>query len=307
MQLEYIVSMANRRVRLQFLAMERSLRAAGCDLPLRVIPYDDDLFDLPANASWWHDEQMDKWLGDHNAHRMMRKYRCLLIGNFHFVDADICFVRDPAVALENVSGWVASCTEWNKPEFIATEHSLRILAAKSSTWQKTCFSGGQFACDVPLYASFDELRRTAERPDLIETAVRPPANDQEGLNVLVADHGIPVTNLTLPPHNMESTWAGDYPGEYEPLWADPSRKPYLIHWAGPVLDWERPINDIFYGFLTAAERAEWDELQRARRAKERAAYRRSLPPLQRAKFEAKQAARAALRAAGVESARSRQL
>ena len=33
--------------------MERSLRAVGCDLPLLVIPYDEDLFELPPNAEWW--------------------------------------------------------------------------------------------------------------------------------------------------------------------------------------------------------------------------------------------------------------
>jgi hypothetical protein len=58
---------------------------------------------------------------------------------------------------------------------------------------------------------------------------------------------------------MESTWAGDYPGEYEHYWKDSDRKPYLIHWAGTRMDVPRPINQIFYNYLTASEKAEWDE------------------------------------------------
>jgi hypothetical protein len=44
MKIDKIISMANQKVRLRFLAMERSLRATGCQLPLWVIP------NLPAIA-----------------------------------------------------------------------------------------------------------------------------------------------------------------------------------------------------------------------------------------------------------------
>jgi hypothetical protein len=47
MKIEKIITLANNKVRLRFLAMERSLRATGCQLPLLVIPYDDKLFELP--------------------------------------------------------------------------------------------------------------------------------------------------------------------------------------------------------------------------------------------------------------------
>jgi hypothetical protein len=43
MKIDKIISMANQKVRLRFLALERSLRASGCQLPILVIPYDDNL------------------------------------------------------------------------------------------------------------------------------------------------------------------------------------------------------------------------------------------------------------------------
>ena len=53
MKIDKIISMANQNVKLRFLAMERSLRATGCKLPLLVIPYDNNLFELPAGSTWW--------------------------------------------------------------------------------------------------------------------------------------------------------------------------------------------------------------------------------------------------------------
>ena len=78
-----------------------------------------------------------------------------------------------------------------------------------------------------------------------------------------------VTNLTLPPQCMESTWAGDYPDDYEHYWSEEQRKPYLIHWAGLPMDVPRPIHQIFYNFLTPAEKAEWDEQVRQRSLSEK--------------------------------------
>lgn len=50
MKLESIITLASTEVRLRFIAMERSLRATGCDLPLRVIPYNANASKLPLNA-----------------------------------------------------------------------------------------------------------------------------------------------------------------------------------------------------------------------------------------------------------------
>ena len=282
MHLDRIFTLANGTVRLQFVAMERSLRATGCRLPLSVIPYDGDLFDLPPNASWHEDAALFGWLEEERCHPTMRKYACLLASNYHFLDTDIVVLRNPEEVVAPHAGLVTSCTEWAKPEWTYTPSSAAFFAARGSTWMRDVFSTGQFAIDRALYSP-ETLRSTATAPDFAEACIRFPYHEQPGFNQLVLATDIPRTNLTLPPHDMQSTWAGDYPGAYEHLWTDPARKPYLIHWAGPrTLDVDRPINEIFYSYLTAAERAEWDT-QRARRAVDAAARaRRANSPLRRA-------------------------
>lgn len=282
MQLERIFTMANAPVRLQFVAMERSLRASGCDLPLFVIPYDDRLFDLPPNASWFRDEPLFDWLRGHGCHPTMRKYACLLEANYHFLDTDIVVLRNPEDVVRPHSGLVTSCTEWAKPAWTYTEHSARYLAARTSTWMKDVFSTGQFAIDRPLYTP-ESLAAVAESDEFAEACIRFRYHEQPGINQLVLATDIPRVNLTLPPYCMESTWAGDYPGEYEHLWHDPGRTPYLIHWAGPTtLDTERPINRLFYEHLTATEIKEWKAIQRRRVAQADAERRRAQNPLRRA-------------------------
>ena len=125
MQLNFIFSLANAAVRLQFLAMERSLRAAGCSLPLKVIPYDDNLFDLPPNSSWYVDSAVFEWLNKHKCHPTMRKYVCLLESNYHFLDADIVVLTNPEDVVGPLQGLVASCTEWAKPQWTYTESSAK--------------------------------------------------------------------------------------------------------------------------------------------------------------------------------------
>jgi hypothetical protein len=49
MRIERAYAMANKG-RLQFLEMERSLRASGFDLPHVVFPYDENTFDLPKGS-----------------------------------------------------------------------------------------------------------------------------------------------------------------------------------------------------------------------------------------------------------------
>lgn len=282
MHINRIFCLANAAVRLQFVAMERSLRATGCDLPLAVIPYDDALFDLPRNASWHVDEALFAWLGELGCHPTMRKYACLLEAEYHFLDADIILLRDPAEAVAPFSGLVASCTEWAKPQWTYTPDSAAFLAARSSTWMRDVFSTGQFAIDRRLYTP-ESLRRTATSPAFAEACIRFPYHEQPGINQLVLATDIPRMNLTLPPHDMQSTWAGDYPGDYEHLWTDAARKPYLIHWAGPdTLQVDRPINALFLDHLTAAERGEWDALCRKRAADAADRTRRANSPWRRA-------------------------
>lgn len=277
-----VFSMANETVRLQFLAMERSLRNTGCDLPLAVIPYDDRLFDLPPNASWFHDPSLFGWLRKHDCHPTMRKYACLLESNYHFLDADIIVLRDPAEVMRPFTGLVASCTEWCKPQWTYTEASAAFLAKRTSTWQREVFSTGQFAIDRSLYTR-ESLYETATSPDFIDACIRYRYHEQPGINQLVLATDTPRTNLTLPPHCMESTWAGDYPGEFERLWVDAVRRPYLIHWAGQhTLDDDRPINRLFYDCLTAAELDEWKAQRRDREIKAARARRHAANPFRRA-------------------------
>ena len=234
MKIDKIISLANQKVRLRFLAMERSLRATGCQLPLLVIPYDNNLFDLPKGSTWWKMPEITKWLKAEQAHPMMRKYQCLTVGNYQYVDADICLLRNPEDVLKPHSEFITSCGHWHSPEHTYTDESERLMSQKTTTWQKNVFNAGQFACDRPLF-DVEELKAVAMRPDIVKTCMR------------------------FPPSCMESTWAGDYPADYEHYWTDPQRKPYLIHWAGTRMDVPRPINQIFYNFLTQAEKAEWNE------------------------------------------------
>ena len=198
----------------------------------------------------------------------MRKYQCLTIDNYQFVDSDVCFLRDPQDVLNPFSGFITSCGHWNNPGDTCTEESLRLMRMKTTTWQRKVFNVGQFACDRALYSA-QSLITTAMRPEFLNTCTKFVFHEQPGLNMLVFASGTEITNLTLPPLCMESTWAGDYDNEYERYWTDPKRKPYLIHWAGIRMDTNRPIHRIFYNYLTAAEKAEWDEQVRISSIKRR--------------------------------------
>ena len=258
MKLEKIISMANQQVKLRFLAMERSLRATGCQLPLWVIPYDDNLFELPENSHWWKVTEIQEWLQQEKAHPVMGKYQCLTTANYQFVDADVCFLRNPEQVLAPYSGFITSCGHWRNPAGTFTPASQRWLASRSTLWQRDVFNTGQFACDRTLY-TIESLKATAMEPEFVETCLHWIHNEQPGLDLLVFASEVEITNLTLPPERMESTWAGDYPDEYLHFWHNEQRKPYLIHWAGTKMDRTRPINNIFYSFLDTTEKLEWDK------------------------------------------------
>lgn len=257
MRLENIVTLSNIKFRLRFLAMERSLRAVGCDLPLLVIPYDGTRFDLPKNSEWWEMTSITNWLTHAKAHPAMRKYQCLTIPNFQFVDSDICFLRNPAEVLEPLSGFITSCGHWHNPGHTYSPDSLAILKTQSTTWQKSIFNSGQWACDKALF-SVQELKDRAEQPGFRPTCLSLKFADQAGINMLVHSTNTSITNLTLPPHNMQSTWAGDYDtGGYKSYWKTEQETPYLIHWAGVNMRVHRPIHEIFHQFLSQEEFAEW--------------------------------------------------
>lgn len=257
MRIDKIISLANNKVRLRFLAMERSLRATGCQLPLLVIPYDDNLFELPKGATWWEVPKVINWLKTEKAHPVMRKYQCLTVENYQFVDSDICFLRNPETVLEPHQGFITSCGHWRNPNQTFTAASQQWISRKTTNWQLQVFNTGQFACDRTLYTP-EQLISTAMQPEIVDTCVRWVHHEQPGLDWLVWLSGVQITNLTLPPTCMESTWAGDYINDYKQFWTDPQRQPYLIHWAGTRMDLPRPIHQIFYDFLTPDEKVMWD-------------------------------------------------
>lgn len=270
MHVDKVVSMANRAVEIPFRAMERSLRATGSQLPIWVIPYDDDLFDLPDGSHWWVEDEFFAWIDRHGAHPMMRKYLALTTTAFQFADADIIFLDDPGVTLASCSGVVSACTEWNKPAWTVTPDSARLFSTRSSTWQQDVVSAGQFACEEQLYSS-EALKELAADPRYQSTILGFLHHDQPGINLLIFLAGAEVTNLTLPPARMPSTWAGDYPAGYDELWTD--RRPYLVHWAGVGLGAGRPIDQLFFDHLTAEERAAWHRREAGRREEGRQSER----------------------------------
>ena len=260
MKLEKIITLASAPVRLRLLAMVRSLRAVGCELPVWVVPYSDrreDRFELPPGCQWWDHPEIDAWLAAGGATPLMRRCACLLEGGYQFADTDIVFLRNPADALADLEGFITSCGHWHNPGHTMTPESEPRFRRASTVWQQTVFNSGQFACDRPLFADFQALRRVAEAPENAGTFFG-WQTDQPGLNLMRLVSGAPIRNVTLPPVSMESTWAGDYhDAKYESYWQDTARRPYLIHWAGVPMQVERPINELFYHYLTPAERDEW--------------------------------------------------
>lgn len=230
MEIDRIITMASSGVRIQFLAFERSLRAVGCDRPLLVIPYNDDLFDLPPNAEWWEKAEFTSWLKESQAHPAMAKYVCLTEANYAYFDTDICLIEDCRKILAQQTGFVVADTELIKYGEASTAESTDVLARKTSLWQLRLFNTGHFASDRPLY-SVTELESTCAK--FKETCLLSPHHEQPGINLLVLVSGVPVTNLCLPPHNMESTMAIDYAyrDDWEETWKQ-GRRPYFIHYAG---------------------------------------------------------------------------
>jgi lipopolysaccharide biosynthesis glycosyltransferase len=261
-------------VRLRLLALERSLRATGCDLPLLVIPFDERRFDLPANATWWTTGMRD-WLVKERTHAMMFKYQCLNTSHYQYVDSDVIFLRNPEKVLAAEEGFITSCSHWHNFQETVTAETVPMLKALTTCWQRNVFNAGQFACDRVLYSE-EDLKRACLDPRQEKICLRFPLRDQPALNLLVNQSGVSIYNLTLPPTLMESTWAGDYvESGYEDYWRDEKRKPYLIHWAGCDV-WEpRAVDQVFTQYLTAAERKEWNE-EVATKERNEKRFRRSI-------------------------------
>ena len=253
MNLERIVTLANKNSEIRFLAMERSLRATGCTLPLYVIPYDDNKFDLPENSTWWEMPEILNWISKNNLWPAFRKIQCLTIANYQFVDSDVIFFKNPVETLKPLTGFITSCTHWMAPEHTYTDETLKYLKAKSTTWTKLVFNSGQFGCDKILYEQH-ELMRFCET-NFTETLFHKNYlyKDQPGINILVNCADVEIVNVTMPPVSMVSTWAGDYLDEASFQRFEQNDKPYFVHWAGIALTSRNYIHQYFYKFLTAQE------------------------------------------------------
>lgn len=274
-----IITLANEKVRLQFEVMIRSLRSVGCDLPVWVIPYDRQTnFLLPQGCQWWTDDTLYKWTGRHGLSGNHRQFQTLTTSNFQYADVDIVFLSDPREVVKPYSGVVTADTEWSKPLNVAVEHSQRLYAQESSTWMLQRFNAGQFALDEKLYDR-DELINMAESSTCSPTCIDCKTHAQPGVNLLVYQKGVSTTNLTLPPHSMQSTWAGDYPCEYEQVWQR-CGYPCLIHYAGESIPYrDLPINQLFKSFLSSREKKEWSHISEVNLARLRKQYRP--PPLRK--------------------------
>jgi len=243
--------------------MTRSLRAVGCNLPIWVIPYDSQPFTLPENAIWWTVPEIKAWVQAENLNQRKQKFQCLTTANYQFADTDVFFLRNPERVLAPHSGLIACCNEWTIALHggrVASKDSIPILKRATTLWQRNVFCSGQFACESALYAPHD-LIEIAAKPEHASTCMHPPFGDQEGINLLVSLSGVSVTNLTLPPFLMESSWAGDYPDDPAPYWQNEERKPYLIHYYGHAhrMHEDRRINDVFKELLTREEQQQWIE------------------------------------------------
>jgi hypothetical protein len=253
MILKKIISLANKKSELAFCAMVRSLRATGCNLPVWVIPFDNNTFELPENCTWWDMPEITGWVDKNQLWPAFKKIQCLTTDNYQFVDSDVIFFKDPAAVLLPFGGFITSCTHWNNPSHTYTPESLVFLKKKSTTWPKLIFNSGQWACESKLY-------ETAEMIHFCETSYTDTLfrknylyKDQAGINLLVNYKNVPITNLTLPPVNMESTWAGDYLDDFSFNKFEQNDKPYLVHWAGTPVENNKFINSCLFKFLSRNE------------------------------------------------------
>ncbi len=268
MNIYRIFTLANRQVALQFLAMERSLRQSGCDLPIQVIPFDDDLFALPKGSEWVVESAFFAKLDKLGAVSHCRKLLALTQPNAAFFDADIIHLENPENALalcESREEIIVADTEWMKARWTFTPETKALYQAQCSTWILRNFNTGFFCQQEPVIAldSWTDLL-----DDTLIELLRghgPTPGEQSAINYLVFKSARVIRNLCLPPCEMESTMAVDYPEEYESLLYRSERRPFFIHFAGPILYSDHPIQAEFTKWLTKSELQRWNSEREARR------------------------------------------
>lgn len=255
MQITKIISLSNKKSEIPFLAMCRSLRMTGCNLPVWVIPYDKEKFELPDNCIWWEIPEVIDWVNKNEIWPAFKKIQCLLTNNYQYIDSDVVFLSNPSLVLNNVDGFVTSCTHWHNPAETVNEETINYFKNKSTTWPKLVFNSGQWACDTALY-ELEELLHFCEN-NYTDTLFYKTNiyKDQAGINLLVNQKNIKISNLTLPPYNMASTWAGDYLSISRIIYLEAlNDKPYIIHWAGVSMSNREGIHKYFFDLLQENEK-----------------------------------------------------
>jgi hypothetical protein len=257
MTFDRIFSMANRHVALEFLAMERSLRATGCRLPLTVIPFGEPDFDLPRDAAWMdispYRKLLEPWSSGSAA---FRKLVVFLQPGAVFFDADITHLRNPEEWLAEFSPdeFLVADTEVFKNKWTFTPRTAEIYRAASSNWQLSTFNSGFFAFQN-LRATEDSIAAAFSNcgPDFLINS--PTPGEQAALNYLVFRLGWKVVNACLPPYSLESTMAVDYDDNYRELLNLPNSAPF-IHFAGGGRDLDKPIAQLMLAHLSAEQATE---------------------------------------------------
>jgi hypothetical protein len=274
-----IIVLANKRVELQLRVFVRSLRNAGCDLPISVIPFGPKDFEPPNSCEWIEDSKLLSFLRQEGVHPLYWKYEVLLQRKVAYFDTDIVVLRNPEEWLrEAPSGaFAVADTEWSKNRWTFSAESRRFLASLSSLWPLFTFNSGFFAFEEPLYKE-EELIAVIQSPEMRSTCLERKASpvDQPAFNWLVLRKQRQIFNFNLPKQSMESTMVEDYfdPCGMDAITSGPSG-PAFLHYAGPAFENGHCLTRLFASYLTAEERREWDAI--IERKRESLAWLRTWP------------------------------
>lgn len=260
MIIEQIITMANKGVRLDFIAMERSLRATGCDVPIKIIPFDNSRFELPANSTWIEDDDAAfNAVKNSEAVAHCRKFAALTKKNAAFFDTDIIHLQNPVKWLQPYSPewFVVADTEWNKARWTFTSETKSVYEKQSTLWLLDQFNSGFFAFgDAVVTAEEIAAFLSAASFRKLWSGGGPTPGEQSAINWLVNQSQRTVTNLCLPPYRIESTMALDYPQDYRSVLTKANAAPF-IHYAGAGRNLDAPISELIFQHLNAEEAEEW--------------------------------------------------
>ncbi|MET0254015.1 MAG: hypothetical protein ABW214_08275, partial [Terrimicrobiaceae bacterium] len=239
----------------------RSLRKAGCELPVLVIPCGDGGYELPPGCNWVGNSKLLRFLRQNSAHPLYCKYVTLLQSNSAYFDTDIIFLREPREWLQSApsDSFVVADTEWAKNSWTYSDDSLRFLSSLSSCWPLFTFNSGFFAFENPLYEE-DELIDVIQSPEYRGTCLERTTSpiDQPAMNWLVLRKQRKIFNFNLPEQYMESTMVVDYGTSSPESITSRSAAPAFLHFAGPRFQDDLPLNVLFTSFLTPSEKEQWD-------------------------------------------------